>query len=174
MAETKEDIADAQRDLDEMEAMLSAYLDFAHGAGQGAQEDIDVSAFISGIAADESIEATISGPVATEGRPQQLRRAVLNLIYNARKYAGDPALSLETTESHVLIHVDDSGPGIPEHKREEVLRPFARLDDARTQNVEGVGLGLAVARDIAQVHGGRLKLSDSPAGGLRATIQLPR
>lgn len=174
MAETKEDIADAQRDLDEMEAMLSAYLDFAHGAGQGVQEDMDVSAFISGIAADESIEATISGPVETEGRPQQLRRAVLNLIYNARKYAGDPALSLETTESHVLIHVDDSGPGIPEHKREEVLRPFARLDDARTQNVEGVGLGLAVARDIAQVHGGRLKLSDSPAGGLRATIQLPR
>lgn len=174
MAETKEDIADAKRDVDEMEAMLSAYLDFAHGAGHGAQEDMDVSAFVSSIASDEFVEATIAGPVEIEGRPQQLRRAVLNLIQNARKYAGDPTLSLETTESHVLIHIDDTGPGIPEEKREEVLRPFARLDDARTQNVEGVGLGLAVARDIAQVHGGRLKLGDSPAGGLRATIQLPR
>lgn len=174
MAETKEDIEDAKRDLDEMEAMLSAYLDFAHGAGQGAQEDLDLGDFLAGIAETEGIEATIAGPIDIEARPQQLRRAVTNLIQNARKYAGEPKISLEMTDRHVQIHVDDAGEGIPEHRREEVLRPFARLDDARTQNIEGVGLGLAVARDIAQVHGGRLKLDDSPDGGLRATIQLPR
>ncbi|WP_298912210.1 ATP-binding protein [uncultured Algimonas sp.] len=174
MAETPEDIAAARRDLDEMEAMLSAYLDFAHGAGQGAPEEIALDGFVAEIAAAEGVAAESDGPVEIEARPQLLRRAVVNLINNARKYAGEPRLSSETTDTHVLIHVDDAGGGIPEHKREDVLRPFSRLDDARTQNVEGVGLGLAVARDIAQTHGGRLKLDDSPCGGLRATIQLPR
>jgi two-component system osmolarity sensor histidine kinase EnvZ len=152
MAESKEDIADAKRDLDEMEAMLSAYLDFAHGAGQGVPEDVSLDEFLIGIAEEEAIEVTLFEPVKIEARPQQLRRAVVNLINNARKYAGEPKIRLETTLTHVLIHIDDAGGGIPEHKREEVLRPFVRLDDARTQNVEGVGLGLAVARDIAQVH----------------------
>lgn len=174
MAETKEDIQAARRDLDEMEAMLSGYLDFARGAGEGKIEDIPLDEFIKSIAEDEEIDATVDQPSIIEARPQQLRRAVVNLIQNARKYAGEPTVTVETTESHVLIHVDDEGEGIPEHQREAVMRPFSRMDDARTQNVEGVGLGLAVARDIAQTHGGRLKLDDSPVGGLRATLQVPR
>ena len=174
MAETKEDIQAARRDLDEMEAMLSGYLDFARGAGEGKIEDIPLDEFIKSIAEDEEIDATVDQPSIIEARPQQLRRAVVNLIQNARKYAGEPTVTVETTESHVLIHVDDEGEGIPEHQREAVMRPFSRMDDARTQNVEGVGLGLAVARDIAQTHGGRLRLDDSPAGGLRATLQVPR
>lgn len=174
MAETKEDIADAKRDLDEMEAMLSAYLDFARGAGEGDAEFVELDALLSNIAEEEAIPLHMSEPVSIEARPQQLRRAVLNLVGNARKYAAKPAITLEFTSTHVFIHVDDEGGGIPAHKRDEVLRPFSRLDDARTQNIEGVGLGLAVARDIAQLHGGRLKLDDSPSGGLRATIQLPR
>ena len=174
MAETPEDFEAARRDLDEMEAMLSAYLDFARGAGEGTAEDLKLDEFITSIATDEAVEVRIDQPSVIEARPQQLRRAVVNLIQNARKYAGDPKVSIETTDSHVFIHVDDAGKGIPQHKREDVMRPFSRMDDARTQNVEGVGLGLAVARDIAQTHGGRLRLEDSPAGGLRATIQLPR
>ena len=174
MAESKADIADAKRDLDEMEAMLSAYLDFAHGAEQGEADLVRVDMVLSNIAEEEDIPFQMSEPVSIEARPQQLRRAVLNLVGNARKYATNPMIELEFTDSYIFIHVDDEGGGIPEHKREDVLRPFSRLDDARTQNIEGVGLGLAVARDIAQLHGGRLKLHDSPKGGLRATIQLPR
>jgi len=174
MAETKEDIEDAKRDLDEMEAMLSAYLDFARGAGDGDADLVEVDVLLSNIAEEEGIPFQMSEPVSIEARPQQLRRAVLNLVGNARKYATKPSITLEFTITHVLIHVDDEGGGIPAHKRDDVMRPFSRLDDARTQNIEGVGLGLAVARDIAQLHGGRLKLDDSPSGGLRATIQLPR
>lgn len=174
MAETKQDIEDAKRDLDEMEAMLSAYLDFARGAGEGDAERVEVDLLLSNIAKEEGIPFHMSEPVSIEARPQQLRRAVLNLVGNARKYATKPAITLGFTTTHVFIHVDDEGGGIPAHKRDDVLRPFSRLDDARTQNIEGVGLGLAVARDIAQLHGGRLKLDDSPSGGLRATIQLPR
>lgn len=174
MAETKDDMEAAKRDLDEMEAMLSAYLDFAHGAGEGAPVSLQLDEFLLALAEEEAVDATITEAVEIEARPQQLLRALRNLISNARKYAGDPVLLLETTEAHVLIHVDDAGSGIAEGQREEVLRPFQRLDDARSQNIEGVGLGLAITRDIAQTHGGRLKLDDSPQGGLRATLQLPR
>jgi two-component system osmolarity sensor histidine kinase EnvZ len=174
MAETKEDIDAARRDLDEMEAMLSGYLDFARGAGEGAPEELSLDELLQTIASEEDVPLVLSTPVSVEARPQQLRRAIVNLIANARKYANAPQLSSELTDTHVLIHVDDAGAGIPERQRDAVLKPFARLDEARSQNVEGVGLGLSVARDIAQTHGGRLKLDDSPLGGLRATIQLPR
>ena len=173
MAETPEDIAAARRDLDEMEAMLSGYLDFARGAKAGDVGTVDLSALLHDVAAREKLAVEAPEPVFLEGRKAQLRRAVDNLVGNARKYATPPRLSLERQDSHVLIHVDDAGPGIPESHRETVLRPFARLDAARSQNVEGVGLGLSVARDIAQLHGGRLRLGDSPQGGLRATLQLP-
>lgn len=175
MAETKEDIEDAKRDLDEMEAMLSAYLDFARGAGEGEPEPVQIDALLTQIGDDEAIPVETSGhSVTIEAREQQLRRAVINLVNNARKYARDPYVTMEAQSGHVLIHIDDTGPGIPADQRDDVQRPFSRMNDARTQNVEGVGLGLAVARDIAQRHGGRLKLEDSPRGGLRATIQLPR
>ena len=73
----------------------------------------------------------------------------------------------------MTVHVDDDGPGIPEDKREDVFRPFLRLDEARNQDDAGSGLGLAIARDIARSHGGDLLLSDSPLGGLRASVMLP-
>ena len=72
-----------------------------------------------------------------------------------------------------MISVDDDGPGIPHQLREEVFKPFLRLDDARNQDEGGTGLGLAIARDIARSHGGEIALSDSPLGGLRATVRVP-
>ena len=73
----------------------------------------------------------------------------------------------------LTIHVDDDGPGIPPEKREEVFRPFLRLDEARNQDYGGTGLGLAIARDIARAHGGDIALSTSPLGGLRASLRVP-
>ncbi len=173
MAETPEDISEARRDLDEMEAMLSAYLDFARGAGEGEVTEVDIAELLRDIAATEDIPIQADGAAIIDARPQQIRRAVINLIGNAKKYAREPSLSLEQSETHLEIHVDDAGEGIPADQRAEVLRPFSRLDTARSQNIEGTGLGLSIARDIAQTHGGRLKLDDSPAGGLRVTITLP-
>lgn len=174
MAETKEDIDAARRDVDEMEAMLSAYLDFARGTDAGEPLPIALNEMLDQCADQAKITLGQNPDVTIEGRELQIKRAVQNLIGNALKYASDPELSSETSETHVMIHVDDAGEGIPEDRRDDVMRPFSRLDGARTQNIEGVGLGLAVARDIAQFHGGRLLLDRSPKGGLRATLQFPR
>ena len=173
LAETPEDIAAARRDVDEMEAMLSGYLDFARGARDDAVDSVDLVALLEDVAAADGLRVHATGEAWLDGRRAQLKRAVSNLVGNAKKYAGPPELTLEVGDSHALIHVDDDGPGIPEDRRDSAVQPFARLDAARSQNVEGVGLGLSVARDIAQLHGGRLRLGDSPRGGLRATLQLP-
>ncbi len=173
MAKTPEDIAEMRQDIDEMDAMLSGYLDFARGAGDGEVTSLSLLSLLEYVAKSDNLIVHGNEDAWLEGRPEQLRRALINLIGNAKKYASPPELTLDISQSHALIHVDDDGPGIPEVRRADVIRPFARLDASRTQNVEGVGLGLSVARDIAQLHGGRLLLDDSPLGGLRATIQLP-
>ena len=82
-------------------------------------------------------------------------------------------LSLRRAGGGVEIAVEDDGPGIPESQREEAFRPFSRLDDARNQNTKGVGLGLAIARDVARSHGGDITLDASDLGGLKAVIRLP-
>ncbi|MEL7232016.1 MAG: ATP-binding protein [Pseudomonadota bacterium] len=173
MAKTPEDFAEMRHDIDEMDAMLSGYLEFARGAGDGAVASISLLSLLKDVAETDKLIVHGQEDAWFEGRPEQLRRAIANLVSNAKKYANPPELTLEVSETHAYIHVDDDGPGIPEDRRADVVRPFLRLDAARSQNIEGVGLGLSVARDIAQFHGGRLRLSDSPLGGLRATIQLP-
>jgi two-component system osmolarity sensor histidine kinase EnvZ len=82
-------------------------------------------------------------------------------------------VSVEREGGMITIAVDDDGPGIPADQREDVFRPFVRLDQSRNPNTGGVGLGLTIARDIARGHGGDVTLSESPLGGLRAAVTLP-
>jgi two-component system osmolarity sensor histidine kinase EnvZ len=109
-------------------------------------------------------------------RPAALRRALGNLISNAQRYGSEARVTLSLTPRQWRISVEDDGPGIPADQREEAMRPFVRLDVARNQNRgSGVGLGLAIAQDIARRHGGRLTLGQSAdLGGLKADIILPR
>ena len=88
-------------------------------------------------------------------------------------YGGDVQVTLVDGPHAAEVHVDDNGPGIPKERYEEAFRPFSRLDEARTQNASGTGLGLTLARDTARAHGGDLRLSESPLGGLRASLRLP-
>jgi two-component system osmolarity sensor histidine kinase EnvZ len=106
-------------------------------------------------------------------RPDAFKRCIANLVANAMRFGSTVALSGTREARRLLVQVDDDGPGIPEEKRDDVFRPFLRLDDARNQNESGSGLGLSIARDIAGVHGGQIVLSDSPLGGLRATVMIP-
>ena len=106
-------------------------------------------------------------------RPKAFERAVFNLLSNAQKYATSCKVTLRQDETHIFISVEDDGPGIAEEQRREALKAFQRLDTARNQNIEGIGLGLSIARDIAQIHGGILRLEDSDMGGLNALIRLP-
>jgi two-component system osmolarity sensor histidine kinase EnvZ len=106
-------------------------------------------------------------------RPAAFMRCVSNLVSNAARFANAISLTGHRDHRWLTLTVDDDGPGIPATMREEVFKPFLRLDDARNQDEIGIGLGLAIARDIARSHGGDITLGDSPTGGLRATVRVP-
>src|SRR5262249_38546034 len=111
-------------------------------------------------------------PVVTV-KPASFKRCLGNLVSNAARFAQSIAITGHRDHRWLTVTIDDDGPGIPRDKREEVFKPFLRLDDARNQNEGGTGLGLAIARDIARSHGGDIALGDSPLGGLRATVRVP-
>lgn len=178
MAESAE-VEALTEDIAEMERMLDDYLDFARGEGGEKSQLVDLSKLVRDAA--NAAERARPGPLALhvpEGvllsvKPRALRRCVTNLIENALKYGVSATVSLDLEARFAEIHIDDEGKGIPPERREDAFRPFYRLDEGRNLQAGGVGLGLAIARDIARAHGGDLLLSDSPRGGLRATIRLP-
>ena len=113
------------------------------------------------------------GPPIVTVRPAAFKRCLANLVSNAARHAPSIAITGHRDHRYLTVTVDDDGPGIPSDLREEVFKPFLRLDDARNQDEGGTGLGLAIARDIARSHGGDITLGDSPLGGLRATVRVP-
>ncbi|MGN6571202.1 MAG: sensor histidine kinase, partial [Pseudolabrys sp.] len=113
------------------------------------------------------------GPPNVTVRPAAFKRCLANLVSNAARYAPSIAITGHRDHRYLTVTVDDDGPGIPAEMREDVFKPFLRLDDARNQDEGGTGLGLAIARDIARSHGGDITLGDSPLGGLRATVRVP-
>ena len=102
-----------------------------------------------------------------------MARLIANLVTNAFRYADIVKVNVIDGASGTIITIDDNGPGIPTHLREDAFRPFMRLDEARNQDESGTGLGLSIAQDIAHLHGGNINLHDSPLGGLRAIVKLP-
>ena len=170
-----------RQDVAEMERMLDEYLDFARGEGGGTAELADLGSLLRD-AADAATRVrpagrgrlTLEAPdgILLAVKTNALRRCVANLIDNALKHGTQVRVSLVREGRYTEVRVDDNGPGIPTDQREEAFRPFHRLDGK--PQIGGVGLGLTIARDIARAHGGDLVLSQSPEGGLRATIRLPR
>ena len=102
-----------------------------------------------------------------------LRRCVGNLLANAARFGKHVRLAGAIHDRQLIITVEDDGPGIPADKREDVFKPFVRLDDARNLDETGTGLGLAIAQDIVHGHGGKIELSDSELGGLKAVVKIP-
>jgi two-component system osmolarity sensor histidine kinase EnvZ len=167
-----------KKDVDEMGRMLEAYIAFARGDSGEQSASTDMGAFLEQLKADAERNGHKSSvhfhghPIVTV-RPAAFKRCLANLVSNAARHA--PSISITGHRDHrwLTVTVDDDGPGIAPHLREEVFKPFLRLDDARNQDEGGTGLGLAIARDIARSHGGDITLSDSPLGGLRATVRVP-
>jgi len=185
MSEDTAELQEIASDVDEMELMLEGFLDFARGEGSDIPEPADPVALAEEVAADArrmGVEIALYSQVETpddpevEMRRQGLKRCLTNLVDNAATYGGQVSLSTRLTRRMLEFAVEDDGPGIPPERRDEVLRPFTRLDESRNQNVaSGIGLGLSISQDIARAHGGSLVLDDSPRlGGLRATVLLPR
>jgi two-component system osmolarity sensor histidine kinase EnvZ len=167
-----------KKDIDEMARMLEAYLAFARG-DLGEQPALtDMAAFLEELRLDaerhgHKASVVFHGPPIVMVRPAAFKRCLANLVSNAARFAPSIAITGHRDHRYLTVTVDDDGPGIPPDKREEVFKPFLRLDDARNQDEGGTGLGLAIARDIARSHGGDINLSDSPLGGLRATVRVP-
>ncbi len=175
MMEPTEDIRAAKSDLDDMSMMLDEYLAFARGEEGDAAQPFDLGQTTREIAAGFGAHIPVIGPsrVMVVGRPLALKRAITNLVSNAVKYAPTARISLVDGPHWAEVVVDDDGPGIPQDRHEEAFRPFSRLDDARSQNESGSGLGLTLARDTARAHGGDVRLMSSPMGGLRAVLRVP-
>lgn len=172
--------AEAMRgDLDEMEHMIDEYLAFARGEAGEAIQTVSVPDLLQRAAEDArraGAEAEVRAPetLSIQVRPLAFRRALNNLAGNAASHGEHVRLSARALPSGgVEIGVEDDGPGIPEEMHEEAFRPFSRLDASRNQNRKGVGLGLAIARDVARGHGGDITLGRSDMGGLKALIRLP-
>jgi two-component system, OmpR family, osmolarity sensor histidine kinase EnvZ len=167
-----------KKDVDEMARMLEAYLAFARGDSGESAAPTDMAAFLDELRLDverhgHSATVVFHGPPIVTVRPAAFKRCLANLVSNAARFATSIAITGHRDHRYLTVTIDDDGPGIRPELREEVFKPFLRLDDARNQDEGGTGLGLAIARDIARSHGGDITLGDSPFGGLRATVRIP-
>jgi len=185
MAEPSQETAELERDVAEMEHMITEFLDFERtGQGEVAaptdpvalMEEVAEDARRKGVRVTTWSDVADADSSATDLKRVAIRRCLQNLIDNASRYGTRVELSVRVARRHVEFAVEDDGPGIPEADRAVALRPFSRLDEARNQDRGGgVGLGLAIAQDIAHGHGGALTLEDGKRlGGLRVVVRLPR
>lgn len=180
----EDEAAPMLRDVQDMEQLLDAFLAYARDSGEeGASsvQETDPAALLRAAVHDAArsgnvVLGTVAAPGTIPMRMVSVRRALDNLLANAHRYgAGEVRASLIASDAALRFRIEDNGPGIPEDRREDALRPFVRLDPARNQDRgSGVGLGLAIVEDIARTHGGQLILGDSDLGGLRADLVLPR
>jgi two-component system osmolarity sensor histidine kinase EnvZ len=164
--------AEMTADVEEMERMITGYLAFARGEQAEQAQPTSLPDILQDVAANArragaDIRVETPEPITLPLRPDAIRRALTNLVDNARRHASHITLATAAQERSVLVMVDDDGPGIPPDRRESVFRPF------ETDAAGGTGLGLTIARDIVRAHGGDITLEESAMGGLRARMRLP-
>ncbi|WP_119389478.1 ATP-binding protein [Taklimakanibacter lacteus] len=165
-------------DVEEMQTMLEAYMNFARGAGGEKAEASDITRMVEGAVKtgakpNSRVSVDMAPDLVAKVKPNAFRRLIVNLIANAARFGEEIAIRVKAKTNRLVIVIDDNGPGIPANMREDVFRPFFRLDEARNQDETGTGLGLSIARDIARAHGGDITLEESPLGGLRAVVRIP-
>lgn len=180
MLERTPETRELQDDIQEMEKMIDGYLTFARGEGSESLSKINLASLIEEIISTERRDGSLINFVnksktikSVTLRPQAIKRAITNLIINSKKYAETVKVEFEYNSEHAIITIDDNGPGIKPEHRDDVFKAFFRLDPSRNTDTGGTGLGLTIAKDIIQSHGGDLLLSEASLGGLRATITLP-
>ena len=177
-----EDTRALQQDVNDMERLVAEFLAFARGDAMEEAELVDPIGIVQRVVENALrmqhpvLIGSLSSPGAIRLRPHAVTRALENLLGNAIRYGSRAEISLSFTDRMLRFIVEDDGPGIAPERRELAMEPFERLDKARNPNHGGgVGLGLAIAADIARSHGGMLRLSESETlGGLRAELSIAR
>ncbi len=168
-------------EVNEMQHMLEGYLAFARGdGGEEAQptnlrellEEIYEEAQVYGTQIELRLRKRRKDLILPLKR-QAFKRAITNLVSNAARFGDQVVIRAATEGQWLRVEVDDNGPGIPPSERNNVFKPFYRLDHSRNQDDANTGLGLAIARDIAKSHGGDIALGESSMGGLRAILSVP-
>ncbi|MDQ6436702.1 ATP-binding protein [Mesorhizobium sp. LHD-90] len=175
---SKPDMEALNQDVNDMQAMLEGYLSFARGEALEDPARFDLAAYFEKLGDEAKLRkrkltTTLTGATDIQVRPNAFGRLLANLTGNAFRYARNIDIKSTHTRGTLRLVIDDDGPGIPADKREEVFKPFVRLDNARNLDSSGTGLGLSIARDIARGHGGDIWLEDSPMGGLRVILRVP-
>jgi signal transduction histidine kinase len=165
--------------LEELQALTEQVLSAARGAGGEAKRNVDLSALVESLVADlddmgEPVTWQNHNPAPVSCRPNEIRRAVRNLVENAVAYGSRADVQITDSGAGYEIVVEDEGPGIPEDERLRVFEPFVRLESSRNSATGGTGLGLTLAKAIAEGHGGGVVLENRASGGLRARMILPR
>jgi signal transduction histidine kinase len=180
-----ENVADPQErekmlaTIAEMDTMIAATLQFARDEAVGEpRRQTDVTALLASVVddmADSGRPVTMepAQPIISECQPVALKRALTNLLDNAVKYGKRARAAIHPTPQAVEIAIDDDGPGIPEAELARVFQPFYRVENSRSRETGGIGLGLAIALSVIEAHGGQLTLSNRPKGGLRARVTFP-
>lgn len=174
------DIAALEQDVADMQTMLEGYLAFARGDADEQSVKINIETLMDALCRHAELEKktvtrSFTGDPLVEVRPLSFKRCIDNVWGNALKYGDHVSVSGIHDRGWLSIIIEDDGPGIPQEERQNVFRPFYRIDQARNINKDnaGTGLGLAIAIDIARVHGGNIMLAESALGGLRATVRIP-
>ncbi|RLP26270.1 two-component sensor histidine kinase [Mesorhizobium sp. YM1C-6-2] len=175
---SKPDRESLNRDIDDMQSMLEGYLDFARGEAAEDPGRFDLAGYFETLAEEaklrkRAVTTSLTGDPTIHVRPKAFTRLLSNIVGNALRYARNVKVEAIHTKGSLTVLIDDDGPGIPPESREEVFKPFVRLDEARNLDASGTGLGLSIARDIARSHGGDITLDDSPMGGLRVIVRVP-
>jgi two-component system osmolarity sensor histidine kinase EnvZ len=178
MFEETPELEAMRADVDEMQAMLEDYMAFAKGDSGEEIVRADIGEILTEVKSQAHGTKNIAveveeAPLVVPVRRHAFKRAVANLVNNAARFAAHVNVSAAKHNGALTVAVEDDGPGIPEGEHEHVFRPFYRLDHARNQDSGSTGLGLAIARDIARIHGGDIALSRSALGGLKAVLKVP-
>ena len=163
-------------DIDEMGKMLNEYLQFTSSSYLEKDELFNLSELIEEIIKkynNENITKTIPSRIYFNGRRNLIKRCINNLIDNSIKYSNRVNIELSKKNTNLFIKIEDNGPGIPEQEYDNVFKPFYKIDKGRTDSKSSVGLGLSIASDIIQSHGGNIKLEKSSMNGLGVKIFLP-
>ncbi len=166
------------QDIEDMQSMLEGYMAFARGEGAEDPVDFDIGDLFANLQKEavlrkKKMTVSVIGAPHIKVRANAFKRLISNLVTNSMRYSKTLQITAVRAKGSLTVTIDDDGPGIPADRREDVFRPFFRLDEARNQDSSGTGLGLSIARDIARSHGGDITLDDSPLGGLRAMVRIP-
>ncbi len=163
-------------DIDEMEKMLNEYLQFSSESNKEKTEEFEINNLIQNIITkfnNNFITFNKGDEFLFNGRKLSIQRCLNNLIENSTKFANKIDINFQKLKSNILIYIEDDGPGIPIQERENVFKPFYKVDKSRSKESSSVGLGLSISSDIIRSHGGKIELGDSKYGGLKVVISLP-